>query len=198
MRSGIVVGAFCYKWAQSVISIYPIRLKDVCLLTLEAGRRRTASTMGHQVNVGAPGFPAFWPPTMWAQKFALVCEPIHVVSFWPVFWFCFGGLSIFCPACRENTMVYRKQGPHLPWGLLWSSLEVPRVTRRQKTASSPLCDFSSSINWAMGLKDSCFIDRATSFSEISPKETACIEHSDVVHIEHSDVVHSQTQHQVEK
>ena len=41
----------------------------------------------------------------------------------------------------------------------------------------------------MGLKDSCFIDRVMSFSEISPKEIACIEHSDVLH--------SQTQ-QVEK
>ena len=173
MRSGNVVGAFCYKWARSVISIYPIRLKDVCLLTQGQALGKQAEDThpppwGTRVGMAAPGFLALWPPTVWVQKAALVFEHIDIVGFQPDFWFCFGGLSIFRPVCREKTIMKNgKQAPHFPWSFLWSGLEVSRVTRWQDPASSPLSDFSSSVSWAMRLKDSHFIYLAMPFPGMS-------------------------------
>lgn len=133
MRSGIVVGSLCYKWAPSIVSIRSIRLKDVHLLTLgqvgrEAGRRPTSSKTGHQHWPGRTlGFPFSDLSTSVLRRLlqaALVSEDTKYFFFffsffWPVF--CFGGLnanyiSIFYLTPREKTVwMERKQGlPPLP------------------------------------------------------------------------------------
>lgn len=109
MRSGIVVGAFCYKWVLSVISIYPIRLKDVGLLTpgQVLGKPATVLHDGAQSPIGDPWVSSF----LTSQLMGSGHLGVQTCGHW---WFlgsllmCVGGLSIFCPAHRRNTIMMNR------------------------------------------------------------------------------------------
>lgn len=178
MRSGILVGALCYKWARSIISIYPIRLRMGALWLQGGGEESRQKTHILQDGVIRQNGPP------WASS-SLTSQPVG------------SGGHLGVPASLhkhqhlsssqgDNSHAEPRWAPTPPLGL--ATLRAAGSQHEKFAGLTGWCPLfwfflfsklKNEMTWSyLGLKKSHFIGLVLSFPE--SKERTCNEHREVL------------------